>query len=219
MVDAHPAPRDGPRHRHGLRAAAPQVVARSVRQGVAPVSIALLAAPGQPPLRAAPRPLVRAEPPDRGFRRDLRRLADPPLGLAAPLLVNVLVFGALLYLLWAQLGPIRTYVEGWLPDWLDFLAWALLPVLVLLSLLVLFFGFSTVGNLIAAPFNSLLSEAVERRLDARPGVPGAGALSLAEVAVRMRGRCRGRYAPTDPASSSMKMASCRLVRISLIVSP
>lgn len=104
--------------------------------------------------------------------------------VAAPLLVNVLIFGVLLYLLWSQLGPIRIYVEGWLPDWLDFLAWAALPVLVLLSLLVLFFGFSTAGNLIAAPFNSLLSEAVERRLGPRPGVAAGGALSLLGEAAR-----------------------------------
>ena len=39
-------------------------------------------APGQPPLRAAPGRLVCAEPSDRGFRRDLRRLAEAQVRLA-----------------------------------------------------------------------------------------------------------------------------------------
>ena len=59
--------------------------------------------------------------------------------------------------------PLRRSTLGLLVVWCEILVWALvlawpgrapLPVLVLLSLLVLFFGFSTVGNLIAAPFNS-----------------------------------------------------------------
>jgi CysZ protein len=84
--------------------------------------------------------------------------------VVAPLLVNVVVFASLLYLLWSQFEGLRLYVEGWLPDWLDVLAWVLLPLLVLLSALVLFFGFSAVGNLLASPFNGFLSQAVERSL-------------------------------------------------------
>ncbi len=84
VADAHPAPRDRPRDRHGLRAASAQGLARGVRQGLAPLSEPLLAAARQPQSRAAPRPLVRAEPPDRGFRRDLRRVAAAALALAQP---------------------------------------------------------------------------------------------------------------------------------------
>ena len=46
-----------------------------VRQGLAPLSRHLSAAAGEPQLRAAPGPLVRAEPPDRGLRRDIRGVA------------------------------------------------------------------------------------------------------------------------------------------------
>ena len=38
----------------------------------------------------------------------------------------------------------------------------------------MFFGFSVVGNLIAAPFNGLLAEAVERRLSGREMDAGGG---------------------------------------------
>ena len=84
VADAHPAARDRPRDRHRLPAAPAQVVARRVRQGLAALSVALLPAARQPALRAAPRPLVRAEPSHRGFRRDLRRLAAAALALAQP---------------------------------------------------------------------------------------------------------------------------------------
>ena len=48
---------------------------KRVRQGVAPLSGHLPAAAGEPRLRAAPRPLVRAEPSDRRLRRNLRGVA------------------------------------------------------------------------------------------------------------------------------------------------
>ena len=81
--DAHPAPRSGPRHRHRVPAAPPQALARNFRPGVAAVSRHLSRAPRQPPLRAAPRRVVRAGASLRGLRRDLRRLAQAEF-LVAP---------------------------------------------------------------------------------------------------------------------------------------
>lgn len=104
--------------------------------------------------------------------------------VVAPLLVNVVVFGSLLYLLWSQFEALRLYVEGWLPDWLDFLAWVLLPLLALLSALVLFFGFSAVGNLLASPFNGFLSQAVERAMDGKQPEAGGDLLSTLREAGR-----------------------------------
>ena len=64
-----------------LRRRAP--LARGVRTGLAAVSGCLPAAPRQPPLRAAPGRLVRAGASHRGFRRNLRGLAQAEFGLAA----------------------------------------------------------------------------------------------------------------------------------------
>ena len=50
-----------------------------------PIAHAIAPGPASRQLRAASGRLVRAESSDRGFRRDLRRLADAALGLAAPL--------------------------------------------------------------------------------------------------------------------------------------
>ena len=85
----------------------------------------------------------------RGFRLLLR--PGVKRYVAGPLLINIVVFGGLLYLAWSYLGELRVYVEGWLPGWLDFLSWILVPLLFLLSVLVLLFGFSTVGRLMICP--------------------------------------------------------------------
>ena len=77
VVHAHPAPRGGPRHRQRV----PAATARRTRQRLFgrpshAISRALHAQAVQQELRPAPRLLVRPEPPGRGLRRDLRRLAD-----------------------------------------------------------------------------------------------------------------------------------------------
>ena len=84
MAHAHPAARGRARDRHRVRAAPSQDLAADVRQGLAPLSVAVLPAARQSPVRAAPRPLVCAESPDRGLRRDVRGVARAALALAQP---------------------------------------------------------------------------------------------------------------------------------------
>ncbi len=81
-----------------------------------------------------------------------------------PLLINILLFGAAIALTGAQLPLLMEWVASLLPDWLGWLSWLLLPLFIVAVGLVAFFGFAVVGNLIAAPFNGLLAEAVEKRL-------------------------------------------------------
>ena len=85
-----------------------------------------------------------------------------------PLLINVAVFSAGIA---AGIHWFDGFVQGMLgriPGWLDWLQWILWPVFVLLLLAVVFYGFALVANLIAAPFNGLLAEKVERHLTGRP---------------------------------------------------
>ena len=91
--------------------------------------------------------------------------------VVAPLSINVVLFALLIYLGASWLGGI---VEHMLPDWLDFLGWVLVPIFVLAALIAGFFTFNLVANLIAAPFNGLLAEAVERHLTGRPPPSGDG---------------------------------------------
>ncbi|WP_322521565.1 sulfate transporter CysZ [Guyparkeria halophila] len=81
-----------------------------------------------------------------------------------PLFINTLLFGLAGWLLVSSAGD---WVEGLLPEWLDFLYWLLMPIVVLGLLLVTFFTFTLVANLIAAPFNAVLAARVEAHLTGR----------------------------------------------------
>lgn len=81
-----------------------------------------------------------------------------------PLLVNVVVFiGAI----WLLMDQFEYWIDYWmeqLPSWLSFIDWLLWPLFALVVLLVVYYSFTIVANLIAAPFNGLLAEKVEMRL-------------------------------------------------------
>jgi CysZ protein len=85
-----------------------------------------------------------------------------------PLLVNILVFsgGIAGGVLWFD-GFVAS-MQARVPSWLGWLDWVLWPLFVLLLLGVVFYGFSLIANLIAAPFNGLLAERVEQHLTGHP---------------------------------------------------
>jgi CysZ protein len=68
----------------------------------------------------------------------------------------------------------------WLPNWLDWLALVLWPLFFIAVLIIVFFTFSLVGNLIAAPFNGLLAEAVECHLTGTT-IPGGWKKMIADL--------------------------------------
>ena len=110
--------------------------------------------------------------------------------VAVPLLVNTLLFGLLIVYGASELGKLIERLVGWLPDWLDWLTWLLWPVFGLTAVLVVFFTFSLLANIIAAPFNGILAEAVEKRItgQAPPSDPWSRILKtlLSSVASELR---------------------------------
>jgi CysZ protein len=98
--------------------------------------------------------------------------------VVVPLAVNILLFGGLLWFGFGALGDLIDWLLSYLPQWLDFLRYLLWPLFVLTVLVAVFYTFTLIANLIAAPFNSLLSERVELMMtDQRPqGGSGVGAL-------------------------------------------
>jgi len=84
--------------------------------------------------------------------------------VAVPLVINVALFAALI---WFSTSWLVDFAKNMLPDWLDFLAWLLIPTYVLAVFMAGFYTFNIVANLLAAPFNGLLAEAVERHLTGR----------------------------------------------------
>lgn len=78
-----------------------------------------------------------------------------------PVLINILVFGALV---WFASSRFNLWVEKLmpsLPDWLSFLSYGLWLIFAALVALIVFFTFTTLANLIASPFNAFLAEKVE----------------------------------------------------------
>lgn len=80
-----------------------------------------------------------------------------------PLLINSLLFAsAIIYGASSLSELIGWLIAKW--SWMEWIEWLLWPVFVIIALAIVFFGFSIVANLIGAPFNSFLAEAVERTL-------------------------------------------------------
>lgn len=81
-----------------------------------------------------------------------------------PLAINIVLFGAAIYVLSHYFGGWMEQLLGWLPAWLGFIESILWLLFALLVLVVVAFTFTLLANLIAAPFNGFLAEAVERHL-------------------------------------------------------
>ncbi len=81
-----------------------------------------------------------------------------------PLMVNVLLFLALIGLMGYWFNELIQYLLSFLPGWLSFLEVLLWPIFAVTVLVLVFYTFALVANLIAAPFNGLLAEAVEKHL-------------------------------------------------------
>lgn len=97
------------------------------------------------------------------FLRGIRIVFQPGVRryVIVPLAVNILLFSLLIYY---GAGQFQALLDWLLPTWLDWLAVVLLPIFLVIALVIVFFTFSLVGNLVAAPFNGFLAEAVESLL-------------------------------------------------------
>lgn len=84
-----------------------------------------------------------------------------------PLAINAVLFIAAIYFLSHYFGAWMEQLLGWLPDWLSFVESILWLLFALLVLVIVAFTFTVLANLIAAPFNGFLAEAVERHLTGR----------------------------------------------------
>ncbi|MBN2887303.1 MAG: sulfate transporter CysZ [Chromatiaceae bacterium] len=100
----------------------------------------------------------------------MRLIARPGLRLFVliPLLINSLVFGLGIVVLVRQFERLMQALFAQVPVWLAWLEWLLWPLFALFVLLGVFYSFTLVANLLAAPFNTLLAAKVERLLTGRP---------------------------------------------------
>ena len=94
-----------------------------------------------------------------GFR--MLKLRGIKRYVAIPLIINIFIFAGVIYF---GADKIDELFEQYLPNWLAWLEFILWPLIIIASLLVVFFTFTLVANIIGGPFNGVLSEKIEEHL-------------------------------------------------------
>jgi CysZ protein len=110
----------------------------------------------------------------------LRLLLSPGLRrfVVVPLVLNILVFGALAYIAGTYFDA---FMNRWLPShgWLEWLRWILWLTFAAAYAVTTFYAFTLIANLIGAPFNALLAARVEEKLTGTLPVDSSGSLLAA----------------------------------------
>lgn len=78
-----------------------------------------------------------------------------------PIAINSVVMVGLIWLFFDHIGKL---LDAMLPTWLEWLSIVLIPLIFIMILVLFYFTFTTFANFIAAPFNALLAEKVEKKL-------------------------------------------------------
>ncbi len=99
------------------------------------------------------------------FKPNIRRF------VLIPLVINILLFSAVIYYGWLQyqmlIDNLLTPLLNGLPHWewlMVVIHWLMMPLFIVTALVVIVFAFTFVANSVSGPFNSLLAEAVEKHL-------------------------------------------------------
>ena len=89
------------------------------------------------------------------FKAELRRY------VIVPLLINITLFSFTIYYV---INEFSNWMDNLLPSWLDWLNWLVIPLFTVTILIAVFYTFTIVANIIAAPFNSILSQKYEQMI-------------------------------------------------------
>jgi CysZ protein len=101
-----------------------------------------------------------------------------------PLLINIVAFTLLA---WIGITQFDNLLDWMLPQdsWLNYFRYILWPLFAIATILVTFYSFTIVANLLAAPFNGLLAEKVELLLTGQvPSQPHQGIAQAIWPAIR-----------------------------------
>jgi CysZ protein len=97
-----------------------------------------------------------------------------------PLAINLLLFGALIWYGYSLFVPMVEWMMSFVPGFLDFLEGFIWLFFGTLAALTVFFSFTPLANIVAAPFNALMSEKIEIHLT---GKAPSSNLSFAKMAL------------------------------------
>lgn len=89
-----------------------------------------------------------------------------------PFLINLLVFSGALWTGFRAFERLIDTLTRWTPSWLDWLQWLIWPLAIMMVLIMVYYTFTLVANLIAAPFNALLAERAEAVLRGQADLTG-----------------------------------------------
>ena len=84
-----------------------------------------------------------------------------------PILVNLIVYVSMFSFVLNRFGGWLDHWMNMVPTWLDWLSWLIWPLFVISLLVVVFFTFTLVSSLIAAPFYGFLAAKVETQVTGR----------------------------------------------------
>lgn len=91
------------------------------------------------------------------FSRGLRKY------IIMPLLINILVYSALIWLGSYYFSHLNDFFYSFLPNWLKWLTNILWVIFIISVILISLFTFSILANVFAAPFNGFLSARLQKR--------------------------------------------------------
>lgn len=97
-----------------------------------------------------------------------------------PILINFAVFSLFIWVGFSQLSDMLDHYIATLPDWLQWIDWILAPLILICLVAIGSFICLIFANLIAAPFNSFLAEALLRQLTPSIKLPDGGFAAIAK---------------------------------------
>lgn len=105
-----------------------------------------------------------------------------------PLLINILLFGFVIAFGFDMFSPLVEKAMSLVPGFLDFLRWIIWLVISLFTAIAVFFTFTPVANIVAAPFNALLSEKIEAMLTGKPISSNSSFIKMARDSILSQSR-------------------------------
>lgn len=85
--------------------------------------------------------------------------------VAIPLVINTILFSIAIWFGYNSVNSVTETATNWLPGWLDWIVSIIWPIVIIAALVVIYYSFTIFANLMAAPFNSLLSAKIEQNLN------------------------------------------------------
>lgn len=98
--------------------------------------------------------------------------------VVVPLTLNILLFGSLIWFGYAQFAPMVDWMMSFIPGWLGFLESILWLVITSMTAIIVFFTFTPIANIVAAPFNAIMAEKIEEMLTGKDINSGVSLMTI-----------------------------------------